>query len=434
MSAVHYPTDQGLYDTLMTELTELEAEHAKIPRPHTEPDGAFYKALIDVYDKIEKKCLAFLSELANGDVDDESDKMIDNVLKRLEDNVKKTEIAFRGRATRWGEVMHGTPPHPLQDPIRHLEEQLYPIFLKYYLERHAFDIPSLQISTQINGLKLRDNPFLQRDDILEIRQARQSSYINYNITSARRLAERRAFVEITKKRYEEVARMNQKLQEKYGGKYVAYVNENPQLPDYEYFYYEPGRNISTFDDPEITEERIQREQDELKAHLDRLLVTAVEKSNTLGMTSYYLMIDVRYSGVFVGGFGYRIILPFTRDTYPTKFSHIIRILTEIYGDSFVQPTFKNRKATRPIFILNGKRFKDYDKTEYTFKSTDVIEMHYPLFEKWTPVSSSTGSVVATGSKRIGGKNKKKRTYKSVKLRKMHRKSRHRSRRYVKRTL
>ena len=84
--------------------------------------------------------------------------------------------------------------------------------------------------------------------------------------------------------------------------------------------------------------------------------------------------------------------------------------------------------------MNGKRFKDYDKTEYTFKSTDVIEMHYPLFEKWTPVSSSTGSVVATGSKRKGGKNKKKRTYKRVKLRKMHRKSTHRSRRYVKRTL
>ena len=432
--SVHYPTDQELYDTLNTELTQLEEEHAKIPRPHTYPDYGFYKDLISVYEKIEKKCLAFLSELANGDVDDESDKMIDNVLNRLEDDVKKTEIAFSGRATRWGEVTHGTPPHPLQDPIRHLEEQLYPIFLKYYLERHAVDIPPVEMSTQITELKLRDNPFLQRDDILEIRQARQSSYINYTITSARRLAERRAFVQIINKRYEEVARMNQELQQKYGGKYVAYVNENPKSPDYEYFYYEPGRNISTFDHPAITEQRIQREQDELKDHLNSLLVTAVEKSKTLGATSYYLMIDVRYSGVFVGGFGYRIILPFTRDTYPTKFSHIIRILTETYGDSFVQPTFKNRKATRPIFILNGKRFKDYDKTEYTFESTDVIEMHYPLFEKWTPVSSSTGSVVATGSKRIGGKNKKKRTYKSVKLRKMHRKSRHRSRRYVKRTL
>ena len=433
MSAVHYPTDQELYDTLMAELTELEAEHAKIPRPHTEPAGAFYNALIDVYDKIEKKCLAFLSNLVNGNVDDESDKMIDKVIKRLEDNIKKTEIAFRGRATRWGEVMHGTPPDPLQDPIRHLEEQLYPIFLKYYLIQHAHDIPSLQISTQINSLRLRDNPL--HNDILEIRQAKKSSYINYNITHARSLAERKAFVEITKKRYEEVARMNQELQQKYGGKYVAYVNENPDVPDYEYFYHEPGRNISRFEDPEITEQHIQREQDELKAHLDRLLVTAVEKSNTLGMTSYYLMIDVRYSGAFVGGFGYRIILPFTRDTYPKKFSHIIRILTEIYGDSFVQPTFKNRKATRPIFILNGKRFKDYDKTEYTFKSTDVIEMHYPLFEKWTPVFSPAGSVVASGSKRIGGKNKKKRTtYKSVNFRKMHRKSRHRSSRYVKRNL
>ena len=58
--------------------------------------------------------------------------------------------------------------------------------------------------------------------------------------------------------------------------------------------------------------------------LDSLLVTAVENSNTLRTTSYYLMIDVRYSGVFVGGFGYRIILPFTRDTYPKTFSDIIQ--------------------------------------------------------------------------------------------------------------
>jgi hypothetical protein len=83
--------------------------------------------------------------------------------------------------------------------------------------------------------------------------------------------------------------------------------------------------------------------------------------------------------------------------------------------------------------LNNQRFKDYE-TKYDFKSTDVIEMHYPLFEKWKAVSSPAGSVVATKSNRGGGKNKKKRTYKSVKLRKMHRKSRHRSRGYVKRTL
>jgi hypothetical protein len=431
--SVHYPTDQDFYDKLNAKLIQLEEEHAKIPRPHTEPAGAFYDALISVYEKIEKKCLAFLSKLAHGDVDDESDKIIDDVLKRLADDVKKTEIAFRGRATLWGQPTMGTPPHPLEDPFRHLEEKLYPIFIKYYLERHAYDIPPLEMSRQITELKSRDNQVLQGDDIQAIRQTRRSSYIDYTLTNARRLAERAAFVQIINKRYEEVARMNRELQQKYGGKYVAYVNENPKSPDYEYFYYEPGRQISTYDHPAITEQRIQREQDELKDHLNSLLVTAVEKSKTLGATSYYLMIDVRYSGVFVGGFGYRIILPFTRNTYPTNFSHIIRILTKTYGDSFVQPTFKNRKATRPIFIFNRQRFKDYE-TEYVFKSTDVIEMHYPLFEKWTAVSSPAGSVVATKSNGGGGKNKKKRTYKSVKLRKMHRKSRHRSRGYVKRTL
>lgn len=432
--SVQYPTDQELYDTLMAELTQLEAQHAKIPRPQIEPAGAFYNALIDVYDNIEKTCLAFLSKLVNGDVDDDSDKMIDAVLKRLEDNVKKTEIAFRGRATPWGGVSYGDPDPPLRAPFNSLEEKLYPIFLKYYLERHRYDIPSVEMSKQITELKLRDNPFLQRDDILQIRQVKKSSYINYTLIYARPLAERAAFVEIIKKRYEEVVRMNRDLTQKYGGKYVAYVNENPAAPDYEYYYYEPGRKISTFDSPEITEQRIQREQVELKSHLDSLLVTAVENSNTLRTTSYYLMIDVRYSGVFVGGFGYRIILPFTRDTYPKTFSDIIHIMMAKYGESFVQPTFKNKKATRPIFFLNGERFKDYN-TKYEFNPTDVIEMRYPLFEKWTPVTSPAGAVGASGAaNRKGGKNKKRRTYKSVKLRKIRRKSRHSSRRYTKHTL
>ena len=400
--------NKELYDTLMDELTQLEAQHAKIPRPHVEPDGAFYNALIGVYTNIEKKCVAFLSELLKSEEANlTTDQMIDDVLKRLEVDLTKTEIAFRGRQTQWGQPSYdGTRSKSyLHNQYQFVSSQLYPIFLKYYLKRFAFNIPSVAMSKQLAAF----DPHTIGTEISQ----------NPSFSNVQRLAERAAFVEITKKRHQEVARINRELQQKYGGKYVAYVNENPQAQSHEYYYHEPGRSISTFDRPEITEQRIQHEQDELKAHLDSLLRTAVEKSGTFTTSSYYLMIDVRYSGEFVGGFGYRIILPFTQRTYPTTFSHIIRIMKENYGESFVQPTFKNKKATRPIFFVNNVRFKGYDAT-YTFNPGDLIEMKYPLFEKWQPQEVLSK----------GGKRKKRRTYKIVKT---HKKRFHKSSKRIKQT-
>lgn len=396
--SVHHSKYKELYDKLNADLTTLEEQHAKIPRPHVEPATGFYNELIAVYENIEKKCLAFLSELAKSP-DHDTDRMIDTVLTRLDNNLRKTEIAFRGRATMWGQPSYDgtrTQSH-LHNQYQYVSSQLYTIFLKYYLDKHRNKIPSVAMSKYITDAGLRDNPLFQITDNEEIKR-------NPSFENARRLAERAAFVQITKKRYEEVDRMNRELQKKNGGKYgkyVAYVNENPQAPDHEYFYYDTERRTSSFDPPEITEQYIQREQQELRTYLNSMLVDASEKSRGI-ISSYYLTIHIRYSGSFEG-WGYSIMIPFKRNEYPETFSDIISIMKKFYGESFVQPTFKNRKATRPIFFLNSKRFKGYN-IKYTFGPNDVIEMKYPLFENWDVVSSLVRAAK-------GGKHKKRRTNK-----------------------
>ena len=205
-----------------------------------------------------------------------------------------------------------------------------------------------------------------------------------------------------------LAQLNQALKQKYGNKYVAYLN---QIPEYNYRYYyvehkaNPKQSVSRLEHPDHTERQIRLKQEqmaqehqqkvELNAHLSDLAKKAKGKSGFIFGNSAWRLHIVLPDGT-------DIVIPLKFSAWPTSGDDLIDIITQVYGEHVVRPVFKGKRAGPPSFIFNGRAITNREKIEIPNDGT--IKMVYPPLHEWRPVSR-------------GGKSKKKMAKKPKSMRK-----------------
>ena len=215
---------------------------------------------------------------------------------------------------------------------------------------------------------------------------------------AKKLAKENAATQMIESEKAYLAQVNQSLKQKYGNKYVAYLN---QIPEYNYRYYyvehkaNPKQSVSRLEHPDHTERQIRLKQEqmaqehqqkvELNAHLSDLAKKAKGKSGFIFGNSAWRLHIVLPDGT-------DIVIPLKFSAWPTSGDDIIDIITQIYGEHVVRPVFKGKRAGSPSFIFNGRTITNREKIEIPNDGT--IKMVYPPLHEWRPVSR-------------GGKSKKR---------------------------
>ena len=382
------------------------------------------KTVIEMYETMEQKCLKLLKEWDNMDyssddtdydirddkvlstMEHDRNRMFDAIIQRLHSNLENTVHAHRERVMRplRGSCLHGfewTPHALFYDLYRKLE----PI-----LTTHEYYNMEYSDALRIHAAKAAKEAAKEA----AMREAMMRSSWSRSVPTPQRFPEGACFTyECAKKLAKENAatrwideektrleQQNKELKQKYGDKYVAYLN---QIPEYNYRYYyvehkaNPKHSVSRLEHPDHTERQIrlkqeqmaqeQREQqeqkDELNAHLSDLAKKAKEKSGSIfGPWLLHIVLPD----------GTSIQVPLKFSEWPNTGNKLIDIIAKVYGEHVVRPVFKGKRAGPPSFIFNERAIANEEIIE--IPNDDTIKMVYPPLHDWQPVSR-------------GGKSKKR---------------------------
>jgi hypothetical protein len=425
------PNQKEEYARLMRELDELEKKHSQ-SREQMAQGLVLEKTVIEMYEIMEQKCLKLLKEwdemdyssddtdYISGDkayitMEHDRNRMFDAIVERMRTILENTVHAYRERVMRplRGSCLHGfewTPHALFYDLYRKLE----PI-----LTTHEYDNMEYSDALRIHAAKAAKEAAKEA----AMREAMMSSSWSRSVPTPQRFPEGACFTyECAKKLAKENAatRMideaktrlvqeNQALKQKYGDKYVAYLN---QIPEYNYtFYYvehnkaKPKYSVSRVEHPDYTERQLRLKQEqmaqehqqkvELNAHLSDLAKKTKEKSGVIFGNSAWRLHIVLPDGT-------SIVIPLKLSAWPTTGDNLIDIITQVYGEHVVRPVFKGKRAGPPSFIFNGRVIANGENIEIPNGGT--IKMVYPPLHEWQPVSR-------------GGKSKKKMAKKPKSMRK-----------------
>jgi hypothetical protein len=369
---------------------------------------------------MEQKCLKLLKEWDEMDYsrDDtefsvgEDDRMFDAIIARMRTNLENTVHAYQDVQTRH---LRGSNLYGYEWQSDWLFYDLYRK-LEPILTTHEYFDMSYSDALRIHAAKAAKEAAKEA----AMREAMMSSSWSRSVPTPQRFPEGACFTyECAKKLAKENAatRMideaktrlvqeNQALKQKYGDKYVAYLN---QIPEYNYRYYyvehnkaNPKHSVSRLEHPDYTErqnrlkqEQMAQEQQqkvELNAHLSDMAKKAKVKSGVIFGNSAWLLHIVLPDGT-------SIVIPLKLSAWPTTGDNLIDIITQVYGEHVVRPVFKGKRAGPPSFIFNGRAIANGENVEIPNGGT--IKMVYPPLHEWRPVSR-------------GGKSKKKMTAKKTK--------------------
>lgn len=334
----------------------------------------------------------------------EDARMFDAIIARMRTNLENTVHAYRER------VMSPFRGSNLNGYEWRSDQLFYDLYRKLdpILTKHEYYDMSYSDALRMHAVKEAARAAREA----AMREAMMSSSWSRSVPTPQRFPEGACFTyECAKKLAKEHAvtrwideektrlvQLNQALKQKYGNKYVAYLNEKPEY-NYMYYYVEhkanPKHSVSRLEHPDHTERQIrlkqeqmaqeQREQqeqkDELNAHLSDL---ATKSRIIVSNNPWRLHIGLPN--------GTDAVIPLKHSKWPTSGNDIIDIIAQTYGKHVVRPVFKGKRAGPPSFTFNGRTVANGEKIEIL--NDDTIQMVYPPFHEWRPVSR-------------GGKSKKK---------------------------
>jgi hypothetical protein len=366
------------------------------------------KTVIEMYETMEQKCLKLLKEWDNMDyssddtdwvlstMEHDRNRMFDAIIERMRTNLDNTVHAHRERVMRplRGSCLHGfewTPHALFYDLYRKLE----PI-----LTTHEYYNMEYSDALRIHAAKAAKEAAKEA----AMREAMMSSSWSRSVPTPQRFPEGACFTyECAKKLAKEHAatrwideektrlvQLNQALKQKYGDKYVAYLN---QIPEYNYRYYyvehkaNPKHSVSRLEHPDHTERQIrlkqeqmaqeQREQQEQKDELNAHLSDLATKSRIIVSNNPWLLHIGLPNGTDA-------VIPLKHSKWPTSGNDIIDIIAQTYGKHVVRPVFKGKRAGPPSFTFNGRTVANGEKMEIPNDGT--FKMVYPPLHEWRPVS------------------------------------------------
>jgi hypothetical protein len=425
------PNQKEEYARLIRELDELEKKHAGL-RQQMAQGIVLEKTVIEVYEIMEQKCLKLLKEwddmdYSKDDTDydeahDDANRMFDAIIARMRTNLENTVHAYREQ------VMRPLRGSNLNGYEWRSDQLFYDLYRKLdpILTTHEYYDMSYSDALRIHAAKAAKEAAREAAEQESLRQRMEdgdfSVFMSRSVPTPQRFPEGACFTyECAKKLAKEhaatrwideakthLAQLNQALKQKYGNKYVAYLN---QIPEYNYRYYyvehkaNPKQSVSRLEHPDHTERQIRLKQEqmaqehqqkvELNAHLSDLAKKAKGKSGVIFGNSAWRLHIVLPDGT-------SIVIPLKFSAWPTSGDDIIDIITQIYGEHVVRPVFKGKRAGSPSFIFNGRSITNREKIEIPNDGT--IKMVYPPLHEWRPVSR-------------GGKSKKKMAKKPKSMRK-----------------
>ena len=404
------PNQKEEYARLMRELDELEKKHAGLRQQMAAMDASG-KPVIEVYETMEQKCLKLLKEwddmdYSSDDTDHVKDdkaystmehdrnRMFDAIIARMRTNLENTVHAYREQVMRplRGSNLNGYEWRSDQlfydlyrklDPILTQHEQYdmeYSDALRIHAAKKAASFAAAMREAMMSSSWSRSVPTPQRFP--------EGACFTYEC--AKKLAKEHAATQMIESEKAYLAQVNQALKQKYGNKYVAYLNEKPEY-NYRYYYVEhkanPKQSVSRLEHPDHTERQIRLKQEqmaqehqqkvELNAHLSDLAKKAKGKSGVIFGNSAWRLHIVLPDGT-------SIVIPLKFSAWPTSGDDIIDIITQIYGEHVVRPVFKGKRAGSPSFIFNGRSITNREKIEIPNDGT--IKMVYPPLHEWRPVS------------------------------------------------
>jgi hypothetical protein len=421
------PNQKEEYARLIRELDELEKKHAGLRQQMAAMDASG-KPVIEMYELMEQKCLKLLKEwddmdYSKDDTDydeahDDANRMFDAIIARMRTNLENTVHAYREQ------VMRPLRGSNLNGYEWRSDQLFYDLYRKLdpILTQHEYYDMEYSDALRIHAAKEAARAAREA----AMREAMMSSSWSRSVPTPQRFPEGACFTyECAKKLAKEhaatrwideakthLAQLNQALKQKYGNKYVAYLNQKPEY-NYRYYYVEhkanPKQSVSRLEHPDHTERQIrlkqeqmaqeQREQQQQKvefnAHLSDLAKKSEVKSGVIFGNSAWRLHIVLPDGT-------DIVIPLKFSAWPTSGDDIIDIITQMYGEHVVRPVFKGKRAGPPSFIFNGRAITNREKIEIPNDGT--IKMVYPPLHEWRPVSR-------------GGKSKKRMAKKPKSMRK-----------------
>jgi hypothetical protein len=393
------PNQKEEYARLMHELDELEKTHAGLREQMATMDAPG-KPVIDVYETMEQTCLKLLKEWDDMEYsrDDmevsggEDARMFDAIIERMRSNLENTVNAYRDRTMRplRGSNLNGYEWRSDQ-LFYDLYRKLDPILTKheYYdmsyldaLRMHAVKeaARAAREAAMMSSSWSRSVPTPQRFP--------EGACFTYEC--AKKLAKEHAVTRWIDEEKTRLVQLNQALKQKYGNKYVAYLNENPEY-NYMYYYVEhkanPKHSVSRLEHPDHTERQIrlkqeqmaqeQREQQEQKDELNAHLSDLATKSRIIVSNNPWLLHIGLPNGTDA-------VIPLKHSKWPTSGNDIIDIIAQTYGKHVVRPVFKGKRAGPPSFTFNGRTVANGEKMEIPNDGT--FKMVYPPLHEWRPVS------------------------------------------------
>jgi hypothetical protein len=442
-SSEELPNQKEEYARLMRELDELEKKHAGFRQGMAKGDEPG-KPVVEVYETMEQKCLKLLKEwdemdYSSDDMDHLRDdkafstmehdrnRMFDAIVERMRTNLENTVNAYRDRDTRH---LRG---HPTMGYEWRSDSLFYDLYRKLepILATHEYYNMDYWDALRIHAAKAAKEAAKEA----AMREAMMRSSWSRSVPTPQRFPEGACFTyECAKKLAKENAatrlidqektrlvQVNQALKQKYGDKYVAYLN---QIPEYNYIFYyvehnkaNPKHSVSRVEHPDYTERQIRLKQEqmaqeqqqkvELNAHLSDLAKKAKEKSGSIfGPWLLHIVLPD----------GTSIQVPLKFSAWPTTGDNLIDIIAKVYGEPVVRPVFKGKRAGPPSFIFNGRAIANGENVEIPNDGT--IKMVYPPLHEWRPVSRGGKSKKKMAAKkpkpmRKGGMSCKKRVPKGV---------------------
>ena len=397
------PNQKEEYARLMQELDELEKKHAGL-RQQMAQGLVLEQTVIEMYETMEQKCLKLLKEWDDMEYsrDDmevsggEDARMFDAIIARMRSNLENTVHAYRER------VMSPFRGSNLNGYEWRSDQLFYDLYRKLdpILTQHEYYDMSYSDALRMHAVKEAARAAREA----AMREAMMSSSWSRSVPTPQRFPEGACFTyECAKKLAKENAatrwideektrlvKLNQALKQKYGNKYVAYLNEKPEY-NYMYYYVEhkanPKHSVSRLEHPDHTERQIrlkqeqmaqeQREQqeqkDELNAHLSDL---ATKSRIIVSNNPWRLHIGLPN--------GTDAVIPLKHSKWPTSGNDIIDIIAQTYGKHVVRPVFKGKRAGPPSFTFNGRTVANGEKIEIL--NGDTIQMVYPPLHEWRPIS------------------------------------------------
>ena len=407
------PNQKEEYARLMRELDELEKKHAGLRQQMAAMDASG-KPVIEVYETMEQKCLKLLKEwddmdYSSDDTDHVKDdkaystmehdrnRMFDAIIARMRSNLENTVNAYRDRTMR---PLRGSNLNGYEWRSDQLFYDLYRKLDPILTQHEQYDMEysdALRIHAAKEAARAaRETAMRWSRSVPTPQRFPEGACFTYEC--AKKLAKENAATQMIESEKAYLAQVNQALKQKYGNKYVAYLNQKPEY-NYRYYYVEhkanPKQSVSRLEHPDHTERQIrlkqeqmaqeQREQqeqkDELNAHLSDL---ATKSRIIVSNNPWRLHIGLPN--------GTDAVIPLKLSAWPTTGDNLINIITQVYGEHVVRPVFKGKRAGPPSFIFNKRAITNREKIEIL--NGDTIQMVYPPFHEWRPVSR-------------GGKSKKK---------------------------